>query len=68
VASENKRNRSLGQLTLRLALTRQLIDGYSLRKKKGRPTTFQAKKCVVPDDVRLASEGNHIPKMVSNYR
>ncbi|GFU33203.1 hypothetical protein TNCV_4157061 [Trichonephila clavipes] len=29
---------------------------------------FQAKKCVVPDDVRLASVRNHISKIVSNYR
>ncbi|GFX58037.1 retrovirus-related Pol polyprotein from transposon 17.6 [Trichonephila clavipes] len=37
-------------------------------KKKGHPASFQAKKCVVPDDVRLAIEGNHMLKMVSNYR
>ena len=29
--------------------------------------SFQAKKCAVPDYVRLASVGNHMPKMVSNY-
>ncbi|GFX20241.1 piggyBac transposable element-derived protein 4 [Trichonephila clavipes] len=48
----NKRNRSLDQLTFRIALTRQLIDGHSSRKRKIRPASFQAKKCVVPDDVR----------------
>lgn len=64
----NKRNRNLDQLTFRIALARQLIDGYSSRKRKGRPASFQAKKCAVPDDVRLASVGNHMPKMVSNYR
>ncbi|GFX66049.1 piggyBac transposable element-derived protein 4 [Trichonephila clavipes] len=64
----NKSNRSLDQLTFRIALARQLIDGYSSRKRKGRPASFQAKKCVVPDDVRLASGGNHMTKMVSNYR
>ncbi|GFT45931.1 hypothetical protein TNCV_2250691 [Trichonephila clavipes] len=32
--------------------------------RKGRPSSFQAKKCAVPDDVRLASGGNHMPKMV----
>ncbi|PRD31871.1 UNVERIFIED_CONTAM: hypothetical protein NCL1_22181 [Trichonephila clavipes] len=34
-----------------------LLDGYSLRKRKGCPASFQAKKCVVPDDVRLAGVG-----------
>ncbi|GFW63737.1 piggyBac transposable element-derived protein 4 [Trichonephila clavipes] len=51
-----------------MALARQLIDGYSSRKAKGRPASFRAKKCVVLDDVRLASVGNHTPKMASNYR
>ncbi|GFT86794.1 piggyBac transposable element-derived protein 4 [Trichonephila clavipes] len=64
----NKRNRSLDFLTFCIALARQLIDGYSSRKRKGRPVSFQAKKCVVPEDVRLASVGNHMPKMVTNYR
>ncbi|GFX03293.1 piggyBac transposable element-derived protein 4 [Trichonephila clavipes] len=63
----NKRNRSLDQLTFRIALACQLIDGYSPRKRKGRPASFQVKNCVVPDDVRLASVGNHMPKMISNY-
>ncbi|GFX23599.1 piggyBac transposable element-derived protein 4 [Trichonephila clavipes] len=35
---------------------------------KGGPASFQAKKWVVPDDVSVASVGNHMPKMVSNYR
>ncbi|GFV54948.1 piggyBac transposable element-derived protein 4 [Trichonephila clavipes] len=63
----SKRIRSLDKLTFRIALTRQLIDGYSSRKRKGRPASFQVKKCVVPDDVRLTSVENPIPKMVSNY-
>ncbi|GBM86181.1 hypothetical protein AVEN_48192-1 [Araneus ventricosus] len=64
----NKRNRSLDQLTFRLELARQLIDGYSSRKRKGHPASFQVKKCAFPDDVRLPSVGNHMPKLVSNYR
>ncbi|GFX51630.1 craniofacial development protein 2 [Trichonephila clavipes] len=39
----NKRNRSLDQLTFRIALARQLIDGYSSRKRKGRPASLKAK-------------------------
>ncbi|GFV70966.1 hypothetical protein TNCV_2355101 [Trichonephila clavipes] len=50
------------------ALARQLIDGYSPRKMKGCHASFQAKECVVLDDVRLNSVGNHMPKMVSNER
>ncbi|GFT79080.1 hypothetical protein TNCV_3094431 [Trichonephila clavipes] len=49
-------------------LDRQLKDGYSSRKRKGPPASFQAKKCVVLDDVRIASVGTHLPKKVSNYR
>ncbi|GFT38183.1 piggyBac transposable element-derived protein 4 [Trichonephila clavipes] len=64
----SKRNRNLDQLTFRIALACQLIDGYSSRKRKGRPASFQAKKCAVPDDVPLARVGNHMSKMVSNYR
>ncbi|GFX14579.1 transposable element Tcb2 transposase [Trichonephila clavipes] len=41
---------------------------FSSRKIKGCPVSFQAKKCVLPDDVRLDSGENHMPKMVSNYR
>ncbi|XP_035227169.1 piggyBac transposable element-derived protein 4-like [Stegodyphus dumicola] len=63
----NKRNRSLDQLTFRIALARQLTDGYS-SKKRGRPASFQAKRCAVPDDIRIANVGNHMPEMASNYR
>ncbi|GFV69477.1 hypothetical protein TNCV_2778921 [Trichonephila clavipes] len=54
--------------SFRQALARQLIDGYSSRKRKGFPDSIQRKKCVVLDDWCFASEGNHIPKMVSNFR
>ncbi|GFV72400.1 hypothetical protein TNCV_638621 [Trichonephila clavipes] len=51
---------------VRIALARPLIDGYSSRKRKVCPDSFQAKKCVlvVPDDVRLASVRNHMSEMV----
>ncbi|GFX37963.1 hypothetical protein TNCV_3835641 [Trichonephila clavipes] len=51
-----------------IALARELIDRYSSRKRKERSACFLAKKCAVPDDVRLGSEGNHVPKIVSNNR
>ncbi|GFU58243.1 piggyBac transposable element-derived protein 4 [Trichonephila clavipes] len=64
----NRRNSDLDHLIFRIALARQLIDEYSSRKRKGLLASFQDKKCVVPDDERLASVGNHMPKMVSKYR
>ncbi|GFW22247.1 piggyBac transposable element-derived protein 4 [Trichonephila clavipes] len=61
-------NRSLDQLTYRIALARQLIDGYFSTKKKRLSASFQAKKCAVSIYVRLDSVGNRMPKKVSNYR
>ncbi|GFV50078.1 hypothetical protein TNCV_2354631 [Trichonephila clavipes] len=49
-------------------LAGQLIDRDSSRKRKGGRTRFQEETRVVPDDARLASEGNHMPNMASNYR
>ena len=56
------RNRSLDQLTFHIALAHQLIDGYSSRKRKAGPASFQAKMCVVLDDVPLASVGKSYAK------
>ncbi|GFX17943.1 hypothetical protein TNCV_2293911 [Trichonephila clavipes] len=52
----NKRNRPAK--TFRIALARQLIEGYSSR----RPANFQAKECVFPDNVRLDSVRNHLKR------
>ncbi|GFS65217.1 ATP-dependent DNA helicase [Trichonephila clavipes] len=49
---------------IRLSANRRIFP----QKRKGLPASFQAKTCVVPDDVHLASVGNHMPKMVSNYK
>ncbi|GFY24585.1 uncharacterized protein TNCV_1016311 [Trichonephila clavipes] len=46
--------RSLDQLRFRIALARPLTNGYSSRKRKGCPASFQTKKYVVLIDVRLA--------------
>ncbi|GFV27082.1 piggyBac transposable element-derived protein 4 [Trichonephila clavipes] len=64
----NNRNRSLNQITFHTSLARQLMDGYSSRKWKGRSTSFKAKMYEVPEDVRLASVGNHLPKILPNCR
>ncbi|GFU11102.1 piggyBac transposable element-derived protein 4 [Trichonephila clavipes] len=63
----NKRTINLHQLTFRIVLARQLTEGYSSRKKKGRSARFQAKKCVDPDNVRLASVRNHMPPKDGSY-
>ncbi|GFV35765.1 uncharacterized protein TNCV_913551 [Trichonephila clavipes] len=62
VQQVNKRNRSLDQLTFRIALARQLTDGYSLREKKGRPASFQAKYIVVLD-----VNGDRYRAMITNF-
>ncbi|GFV51183.1 piggyBac transposable element-derived protein 4 [Trichonephila clavipes] len=56
------KRRSLDQLTFHIALARQLKDGYSTRKRKGLPVCFQAKKCVLTEDVHLASVGKSFAK------
>ncbi|GFV14390.1 hypothetical protein TNCV_808221 [Trichonephila clavipes] len=63
VVSGQKKNRSGDQLTFRVALACHLID----ENRKGCSASFQA-KCVVPNDVRLASVRNHMLKTVSSYR
>lgn len=58
---------NVDELLFRIALDRQLLDGYS-RKQKGRPACFHTKKCATPDEVCSASTGNHMPKLVFNHR
>ncbi|XP_035207145.1 piggyBac transposable element-derived protein 4-like [Stegodyphus dumicola] len=56
------------QLHFRLRLARQLISGFSSRKRKGRPASFLSSKKTVPDDVRLTKVGDHIPTVQKTYR
>lgn len=49
-------NEKCKQLTYRLALARQLIDGFCSRKTRGRPPNFFHRS--VPKDVRLADVGS----------
>jgi len=65
----NKReNGQHNQLTYRIHLSRQLITGFSSRKCRGQKPVFLAKKCKVPDDVRLAFVGVHQPVLGDTYR
>lgn len=54
------------QLTFRLKLARQLVNGFSSRKAIGRPPNFV--KLAVPVEVRLANVGVHFPKKDTNRR
>jgi Transposase IS4 len=56
------------QMSYRLRLARQLIDGFTTRKRIGRPISFLANKKEVPDDVRLAAVGQHMPTQGNTYR
>jgi hypothetical protein len=59
------------QLTFRLRFARQLIAGFSTRKRKGRQPLFIKKKTGsigVPVEVRTANVGNHLPKQLQTYR
>ncbi|GFW99584.1 hypothetical protein TNCV_3418171 [Trichonephila clavipes] len=61
----DSKNTRLGATSTVNRITQRRIDGYSSRKRKGRPASFQA-KCVVPVDVSLSSVGNHMSKKISN--
>lgn len=54
------------QLTFRMKLARQLINGFSSRKTLGRPTNFV--QSAVPNEVRLANVGCHFPRNNPNRR
>lgn len=54
------------QLDYRIELARQLIGGFSSRKNRGRPPNFLKQN--VPDSVRTANVGSHMPVKHANYR
>lgn len=54
------------QLDFRINLARQLIAGFSSRKNRGRPPNFVKRK--LPDSVRMANVGAHMPEQHDNYR
>ncbi|GFV36099.1 hypothetical protein TNCV_346151 [Trichonephila clavipes] len=62
----SKRNRSLDQPTLYNISSTDNRRIFFKKKERISRASSQVKKCVVPDDARLASVGNHIPKMLSN--
>lgn len=59
------------QLTFRIQLARQLTSGFTSKQRKGRAPLFIARKrgsVGVPDEVRMANVGDHLPKKIDNYR
>lgn len=64
-----KMNTKLDQLSFRLRLAQQLIDGFSNRKRKVTAYSACKKGAVgVPDDVRLSNVGHHLPMKTSTRR
>lgn len=57
---------SKSQLSYRLKLAKQLINGFSSRKIQGRPVNYF--KCSVPKEVRLAKSALHLPRVVDTNR
>lgn len=56
------------QLSFRLRLARQLIKGFTSRKRLGRHVNFQNKKKYVPEEVKFANVGRHFPEKISKPR
>lgn len=53
--------KNLDQVSFRLRLARQLINGFTSRKRRGRPANFQNKKKSIPEEVKFVNVGRHWP-------
>ncbi|CAH1961300.1 unnamed protein product [Acanthoscelides obtectus] len=62
------RKRTVDQLPFRTNLARQLINGYTSRKRRNKPVQFLSNKRAVPDEVRLADVGKHLPIQQATYK
>jgi len=62
------RKRTSDQLTFRINLARQLVDGYSSRKRRNKPVLFLANKRAIPEEVRLSEVGKHLPIQNQTYK
>nr|CAI5857651.1 unnamed protein product [Callosobruchus analis] len=51
------KKRTGDQLTFRINLARQLVNGYSSKKRRNRPVFFLPNNRAVPDEVRLSEVG-----------
>lgn len=67
ISKTHDKPRKEDQLTFRLNLARQLILGYSSRKRRGRPVFISSKKIAVPEEIRLSGVGTHFPE-TGTYR
>nr|CAH7761067.1 unnamed protein product [Callosobruchus chinensis] len=68
ILMNTSKKRKGDQLTFRLNLARQLINGYSSKKRRNRPVFFLSNKRAVPDEVRLSEVGKHLPIQDATYK
>lgn len=66
----NKRsqNKYGDQLSFRINLARQLIQGFTSRKRRNKPVVFLGNKRSIPPEVRLSGVGSHMPNLQKTYR
>lgn len=62
-----KGNEKCDQLSYRLVLAKQLIGGFTSRKKRGRAVLFMSNKRQVPEEVRISPQNPHFP-VAGSYR
>lgn len=58
----------IDQLTFRLNLARQLISGYTSRKRRFKSVNFLSNQREIPKEVKLTNVGKYLPNKQSNYR
>lgn len=56
------------QLTFRINLARQLINGFTSKKRRNKPVMFLPNKRTVPEEVRLSDVGKHLPVQTATYK
>lgn len=55
ILMNTNKKRAIDQLSFRINLARQLIDGFTSRKRRNKPVIFLSNKRAVPDEVRLSA-------------
>nr|CAI5821849.1 unnamed protein product [Callosobruchus analis] len=68
ILMNTSKKRTGDQLTFRINLARQLVNGYSSKKRRNRPVFFLPNKRAVPDEVRLSEVGKHLPIQDATYK
>nr|CAI5851117.1 unnamed protein product [Callosobruchus analis] len=68
ILMNTSKKRTGDQLTFRINLARQLVNGYSSKKRRNRPVFFLPNKRAVPDEVHLSEVGKHLPIQDATYK